>query len=147
VLLLIALHLWLRRERLALAGSVACAIAIGAACDGTLALAGVLRFPEPAAGWPVPLWMLALWANFGLVVEDMRPWLGPTLAAPLGAIGGPLAYLAAGRLGAISLDAGQTGSLVAIAFEWAVAMPLLLLAGKRVIGRAVGSPEDRNLVS
>jgi hypothetical protein len=128
VLLLIAAHSRARGSRPALATSIVCAVALGAASDGTLALAGLIRFPAQAqGGWPVPIWMLALWANLSLALEDMRGWLvRGGVAAALGAIGGPLAYLAAERLGAISLDAARTGSIAAIALEWAVAMPLLL---------------------
>ena len=44
----------------------------------------------------------------------------------LGAIFGPLAYWAGARLGAVELPQDHA-SLIAVAIEWAVAMPLVLL--------------------
>jgi hypothetical protein len=56
-----------------------------------------------------------------------------TLAAGLGAVGGPLAYLAGAQLGAVTLTETST-ALAAIGTVWALAMPVLLLAADRFDG-------------
>ena len=50
-----------------------------------------------------------------------------------GAIGGPLAYIGAARLGAVSLDALPL-SYVALSVGWAIITPLLLKLTERLDG-------------
>jgi hypothetical protein len=59
-------------------------------------------------------------------------WLHARLswAALLGAIGGPLSYTAAARLGAIGLQK-PARALVALAIGWAAITPLLLMLARR----------------
>jgi hypothetical protein len=74
----------------------------------------------------IPLWMIALWLAFASTLNVSMRWLQckPLLAAVLGAIFGPLAYLGAAQLGAVNLPSPY--SLAWVALEWAIAMPLLL---------------------
>lgn len=90
-----------------------------------------------------PAWMVALWVNFACTLHASLRWLlgRPLLAALLGALGGPLSYAAGARLGALSLGGDATGSLVAVAIEWAVALPLLTLLAARVLPRAGAAPD------
>jgi len=117
------------------------ALLIGVTLDGILAATGVLAFSDATtSSWPVPLWMVALWGNFVLALDALH-WLvsRPALASAIGAVGGPLAYLAGARLGAVTLGPTDAGALVAIALEWAVALPLLLfLAGRAAHGPGAG---------
>lgn len=109
------------------------ALLIGVALDGLLAATGVLVFPDAAESpWPIPVWLMALWGNFVLALDALH-WLAsrPALAGAVGAVGGPLAYLAGARLGAVTLGPTEAGALVAIALEWAAALPLLLLLAGR----------------
>lgn len=106
---------------------------IGVTLDGLLAATGVLIFPDAAgSAWPIPVWMVALWGNFVLALDALH-WLAsrPALASAVGAVGGPLAYLAGARLGAVTLGPTEAVALVAIALEWAAALPLLLLLAGR----------------
>ena len=112
-------HAWL----LGLAGVV------GYAADSVLVLTGVLRFPPHAVlGWPSTAWMVALWVLQAAVLGGVMAWMRDrlALAAIVGAIGGPLAYLAGERMGAAVLGPTQAVALAAIAAEWALAMPLLV---------------------
>jgi hypothetical protein len=74
----------------------------------------------------IPLWMIALWLAFACTLNVSLRWLQckPLLAAVLGGIFGPLAYLGVAQLGAISLPSPY--SLAWVALQWSVAMPLLL---------------------
>ncbi|MBN1126704.1 MAG: DUF2878 domain-containing protein [Sedimentisphaerales bacterium] len=78
--------------------------------------------PHPS----VTIWLLMLWLNFSLSLNESLRWLQshPFSAVILGAIFGPLAYLAGARLGALLIPSPQTG-LVLIGLTWMVAMPLL----------------------
>jgi non-ribosomal peptide synthetase component F len=81
--------------------------------------------------------MVALWAMFATTLNvslralRARPWL----AAALGAAGGPLAYYAGARLGALQLADFHAG-LAAIAVGWAWLTPLLLASARRNDGFA-----------
>lgn len=74
----------------------------------------------------LPFWMIALWLSFACTLNVSLRWLQfkPLLAAILGGVLGPLAYLGAVALEAVVLPSPY--SLAWLAFEWAVAMPLLL---------------------
>jgi hypothetical protein len=74
----------------------------------------------------LPLWMIALWLSFACTLNVSLRWLQfrPWLAAILGGLLGPLAYMGAAALEAVVLPSPY--SLAWLAIEWAVAMPLLL---------------------
>jgi hypothetical protein len=117
----LALHAW-RYRRMPAAGLIlpAVAVVLGAVVDGALGLAGL----APVGGWPAP-WMLALWALVATALTASLAWLRgrPLLAAAFGAVGGPLAYGAGARLGAIAPMGWEL--LLAVALAWAVALPAL----------------------
>jgi hypothetical protein len=81
----------------------------------------------------VPIWIIALWAGFATTLNRSLRWMrNKTLLAILfGAIGGPLAYIAAEKLGAVTLT---NTSLVVLSFGWAILTPLLLKLSERFDG-------------
>jgi len=127
-----ALHLALRRDPAELR-LVVSAAAIGFLVDSALARAQFVEFASADwTGW-APIWMVSLWMAFATTLNHSLRWLAsrPWVAALAGAIGGPLAYLAGAKLGALTL-AAPTPALILIAGLWAVAMGLLsLLSGVR----------------
>jgi hypothetical protein len=109
---------------------VAAALAMGVVLDGVFSASGVLHYAARAVALPpggAPLWILALWAAFALTFNHSLRWLTgrPLLCLTLGAAGGPLAYLGAGRLGAVSFAAPAWQGLLGLAAGWAVACALL----------------------
>jgi hypothetical protein len=90
-----------------------------------------------AAAWPwagSPAWILALWWAFALAIVPLLAYLHRRLllAAVLGAIGGPLAYLGAARgWDVVQFASPQWHSLLALAAGWALAMPLLAWLARR----------------
>jgi hypothetical protein len=101
----------------------------GFAIDTLQASAGLYAFTRTsAAPWLCPLWMVALWMIFATTLNASMAWLAGRygLAAALGALCGPVSYVAGARLGAIELPAHASASLVAIAIVWAFVMPSLL---------------------
>jgi len=82
--------------------------------------------------WP-PAWIIALWLAFATTFNVSLRWLQGrhVLAALLGLIGGPLAWYAGARLGALELP-DPILALMAIGTGWAVLMPLLLFLAHRL---------------
>lgn len=81
-------------------------------------------------GWMnsvVPVWILALWAEFATILNVSLRWMHKRwlIAIIFGAIGGPLAYMGAAGLGAVTLNM-QPASYIALSVGWAILTPLLL---------------------
>lgn len=123
----------------------------GTLADTALHALEVTGYPTSREGWPflfVPPWITALWLAFATQTGTSLAWLAPRpwLAALLGAVGGPLSYLAGVRIGAVATGEPAWATWVGLAVEYAVATPLLLRAGawvytsSRVAARA---GEDR----
>lgn len=103
------------------------AVLMGVVWDTWMLRAGWVEYasPGPLAQW-APVWILALWALFATLVRGPLSWLHgrPVLAAVLGAVSGPLSYLAAVRLGAGKF-ADTTQSMLVLGAGWAVMTPML----------------------
>jgi hypothetical protein len=124
-ILVAAVHVALRRDPLDLK-LIGLAVGIGLLVDSTLALTGQVRF---AAAWPegfAPYWMLSLWMAFATTLNHSLRWLmnRPVAAALAGALGGPLAYLAGAKLGALTIVTPPL-TLPLIALLWTPAMVAL----------------------
>lgn len=104
---------------------------IGAVGDTILVQLGVLRFSAAHPPGVTTLWMITLWIVFATTLRYALAWMHTRLllAALVGAIAGPAAYLAGERLGAIVI-ADSPLALLAIAVEWALALPALLIAAR-----------------
>ena len=112
------------------------AVIIGGIYDQLMQSSSLLAYQ--AHGWSesiVPAWILALWAVFVTTLNVSLRWMrGKWLVAILfGAIGGPLAYLGAARLGAVNLD-NLPLSYVALSLGWAIITPLLLIISQKFDG-------------
>jgi hypothetical protein len=110
------------------------AAALGLVFESLLVQAGWVRFDAGVlVDGAAPYWMVALWAlfattlNVSLRVLQTRPWI----AALFGAVGGPLAYYAGARMGALDL-VQPVAMLAALAVGWAIATPLLLSFARRL---------------
>jgi uncharacterized protein DUF2878 len=137
--LLAAVHLALRRERAELR-LIGASIIAGLLVDSALVVSGKVQFAAP---WPpgmAPFWMLSLWIAFATTLNHSLRWLmtRPLAAALAGALGGPLAYLAGARLGALTLVEPLVG-LTLIAVLWALALGALAM----VVLHAPGMPRAR----
>lgn len=104
------------------------ALAIGLCLESLWVRSGLLNYAAP---WPLaeaPAWIMALWLAFALTVIPLFGYMRtrPALAATLGAIGGPLAYLGAARgWQAVRFPVPTWPSLLALSAGWAVALTLL----------------------
>lgn len=91
-----------------------------------------------------PLWIITLWLAFATTFNVSLRWLQRRylFAALFGLVGGPLAWYAGMRLGALRLPELQT-DLTAIGLGWAVVMPLLLFLTGWVNGRTAQNPTEK----
>jgi Protein of unknown function (DUF2878) len=121
-LLVAVVHLRLRRDPVEIKLLGAAAL-VGLVVDTALATSGQVQFVSPWSLPIAPFWMLGLWIAFSTTLNHSLRWLlqRPVVAALGGAVGGPLAYLAGGKLGALSLPVPAT-ALPSIAALWAAAM-------------------------
>ena len=117
---------------------------LGAMTDSLLVWSGAMAFPESAGpGFPTTPWMVALWINFAAALRHCMGWLCGrfVLATVFGAIGGPLAYLAGSKFGALEIQ-----SLPAIVVAWLLVMPGLLLIEMKTRSRGgAGSAQSGKL--
>lgn len=125
-----------RRRDLAL---VAAAVACGLVIDGVLSGSGAIVFAASRPALPpggAPLWMLTLWAAFALTLRhSLRAVTArPVLAALLGAVGGPLAYLGAARAtGAVMFPEPSGATLLMLGGGWCLALGLLAMLASRPV--------------
>ena len=109
----------------------------GIFADSLLSALGYLDFSTDFGGplhWLSPPWMFFLWVGFATTLTGCLDWMRDKFALQVffGAIGGPGAYFAGSKLGALELGEPLGWSLTAIAFIYAVSMPLLYSALKRL---------------
>lgn len=111
------------------------AVLIGFAVDSAFAASGLIRYGA-AVPWPqvAPVWIVALWASFALTLNHSLGYLKAHLrvAALLGAIGAPLAYAAAARVGALVLAAPESTALLVLSGAWALLTPALSVLALRL---------------
>ncbi len=97
-------------------------VALGMVGDSLLVRLELLAFyANPTIGG-APLWMIILWANFGLMLRPLFSWfLENNIRCLLGfSLGGVLAYYSGWQLDALAFTSGWFSAL-AIMFEWGVA--------------------------
>ncbi len=135
-----------RRDLVLVVAAVACGLVI----DGVLSASGAIVFAPAAPALPTggaPLWMLTLWGAFALTLRhSLRSVTArPLLAASLGAIGGPLAYLGAARAsGVLAFPEPRGMTLIMLAAGWCLALGLLALLASRHAG---ASPAARSTLA
>ncbi len=141
----IALHLQLASNAAAEIRLIVVALALGLVFDSALLATGWVSYPSGVlSAYVAPYWILAMWALFATTINACLSWIKRSLllAAALGAICGPLSYLAGARLGGIALIE-PLPALFALALIWAVAMPTLVVAARRRNGLDAMLPTQR----
>ncbi len=117
------------------------AAAIGFAWDSALVALGWIEYPNGAlVPGTAPVWIVAMWVVFATTLNVSLGWLKRSLPLALlfGAVGGPLAYVAGGKLGGLSF-LQQTPALIALALGWALITPLLLRIADRCDGYRIAA--------
>jgi hypothetical protein len=133
----VALHLALSEDRKGQTLLLAAAAVLGLLVETALSAIGATAPARDAIPSPLPpLWLIALWPNFGAALPvSLRFLRGKTaLSAVLGAVAGPGAYYGGARLGALSFPGGDGFGLALLAVVWAASVPLLVRLSERVEG-------------
>lgn len=109
---------------------------VGIVIDSALFAAGF--FSDGSQRVIAPLWLMCLWVIFPTTLKHSFVWLHqrPLLAIVLGAIAGPLSYLAGIKLGAVSLGIGQLWAMLVLGVIWAVLFPVsiwLMTSNRRAL--------------
>jgi hypothetical protein len=132
----VALHLAMARRPLPELYLVLAAMVLGLVADSLLLATGWLNY-SVGLWLPglAPYWIIAMWALFATTLNVSMGWMRgrPVLTVLMGAVGGPLSYLAGEKLGAIELTQ-PIHALAALALAWAIAMPLLMRLSARFDG-------------
>lgn len=141
----VALHIALARPRdveLRLIGS---ALLIGAVWESALVASGLLHYPTAAnvmlPQLLAPHWIILMWAMFATTLNYSMAWLRPKplLAALMGAIFGPLAFVGASKFGAVEIKGAP--ALAALSAGWALWLWLLTQRAQRWSSTPRTSPE------
>ncbi len=142
VCLVVALHLRIADHPSHELQLITLSVVMGLVFDSLLVSSGWVRYPAGMFFSGVaPYWILAMWALFSTTLNYSMGWLKSNLllASVMGAVFGPLSYLAGQRLGAIEL-VDYRSSMVALAVIWAVVMPILTYAAGHFDGKRKPAP-------
>jgi hypothetical protein len=108
-------------------------IVVGAFLDQALLSFNLVNYQHH--GWHqsiVPIWILALWLAISTTLNVSLAWMQKRyyVGFIFGMIGGPLAYLAAEKLGAVTITSQLSFAVLAIG--WATITPTLLYIARRI---------------
>ncbi len=133
--IIIAIHLLMTPNKIPEIRLFIYAIIIGFIFDGLLQYYSLILYNDPGWSYPLtPLWIIMLWLMFAMTLNHSLSWLKGRmlLSIIIGSIGGPMAYIAGEKLGAITIINNQT--LFFLAFGWALATPLLVYLSEKKYG-------------
>ena len=134
-LILVGVHLALSVERFHELRLVLLATAVGGAVEMIQIAAGTYRCASGTVNDALPPpWLLAMWAQFATTFRfSLRSVVTrPVLAVLFGAAGGPIAFLAGERLGAVSLLPPLAYGLLRLSVSWAIALVVFSAVVRRV---------------
>ena len=124
-LLLLAAHFALSSRPARDLKLVVVAVVAGLIVELMLIATGTYSFASGTFGASLPPpWLLLMWAQFATTFPfSLRPIImRPVASALLGAVGGPVAFVAGQGLGAVTLLPPVSLSLLRLAVSWSVAM-------------------------
>jgi len=78
-----------------------------------------------------PYWLVVMWLLFATTINHSLSWLvhKPLIAMVMGAVFGPMAFIAGEKLGAV-VFVNQVAAMLALAVGWAILMPLVCAIAK-----------------
>jgi hypothetical protein len=125
------------------------ALGIGLVWENLLTLAGIVVYPYgQLSGGLAPVWIIAMWAMLATTLNLSLRWLHGRflLASVFGAIGGPLAFLAGERLGAVVFP-DVTLAMLVLGVGWGLLFTLLVMLAMRNDGFVNIYPEAQRAES
>jgi hypothetical protein len=140
----VALHLYASPARRREGLFILMAAALGLVVDSVKKASGLMTYasPVPDVWWIAPLWIVAMWALFSTTLTGALAWLQGryVAAAVLGAIFGPLSYVAGEGLGAIWFNYSTPLTVGILAVVWACVVPLLAWLARRMVSGPIQEP-------
>ncbi len=105
----------------------------GSLVDGVLLQSGLFAFSNQFA-WFIPYWLVTLWIAFGMMLRTSLDYLQGryVLSAILGAISGPLSYIAGERLNAVTFPQSSLLTVTVLSVIWAMTVPLWLWINAKI---------------
>ncbi|MEL6366717.1 MAG: DUF2878 domain-containing protein [Pseudomonadota bacterium] len=115
------------------------AAAIGTVWESVLVVTNLLDYGTSSN--LAPYWIIAMWVLFATTLNIGMNWLKRhwIIAMIAGGVGGPLAFFSGSKAGAVTFVEG-TNSLIAIGVGWALLLPVLVIASKRLNGHSDSVP-------
>lgn len=136
VMLVVALHLGRVAQPQPELMLIAIAGLLGVLFDSALARTNWVTYPNGIllAG-TAPYWIVTMWLSFATTLNVSLRWLRSRVwaAAAIGAIGGPISYLAGQQFGALEF-LFPAGALAFLAIGWALVIPALIWFSERFDG-------------
>ena len=135
-LLLIAVHLFTVANFRAELYLVLAAVVIGFVWETLLLSQQWLAYAGASLSSNLaPYWLVIMWALFATTINVSMAWMKNRwlLAVVMGAIFGPMAFIAGEKLGAVEFLDNQR-ALIALSFGWAILMPLILWVAAKING-------------
>lgn len=120
---------------------LATAALIGLTWESLMVFSGYLDYSATGhTGVVAPYWIIAMWVLFATTLSLGFSWLKNRLflATLLGGIGGPMAFAAGAKAGAVQFS-DPVLSLVVVGAGWAVLMPLMVFLARYLNGHEVAA--------
>jgi hypothetical protein len=105
------------------------AILLGLIIDTGWTIFGVMEFTDPRPVQPIaPIWILIMWVGFALTINHSMMWMQKHALMPalLGFVGGPMAYYAGLKLGAVEFLLDFWTVIALLGVVWAIALTILV---------------------
>lgn len=132
-LIILLLHFAIIKNRMLELKLIIIAGLIGLLFDGALLNFDLIIYNDPGLPYPfTPIWIVMLWMIFAMTLNHSLAWLSQKIYISIlfGAMGGPLAYIAGEKLGAITLL--STNSIITLSIGWALITPILLTIANKL---------------
>ena len=132
-LIILLLHFAIIKNRMLELKLIIIAGFIGLLFDGALLNLDLIIYNDAGLPYPfTPIWIVMLWMIFAITLNHSLAWLSQKIYISIlfGAIGGPLAYIAGEKLGAITLL--STNSIITLSIGWAFITPILLIIANKL---------------
>lgn len=128
----LVVHFSVSSQRRADVVSVLLCVLIGLIHDLVLIHTQMIQFTE-SSDWP-PLWLVCLWVLMGITLHHSLGWLyaRPLWAALLGAVSGPLSYLAGVQLSPAQWSSPLTEVIPIMVALWLFVLPLHRFLSMRI---------------
>lgn len=131
---LTAVHLLNSRDRAGELRLIALAAGLGLAVEWYQVRSGTYAFTSGVVvAWMSPPWLLMMWGQFATTFRSSLSaiMLVPGRAVVFGAVGGPIAFWAGERLGAVTLAEPEWPGLVRLSVTWGAALWVCAVVARR----------------